>query len=108
MPQVRGLNLGLGVDVSFLGVCDASGIEAMLRRRTSAFYYVQLLPAATAIEVEDRARDFCGRVGEGARRDGVSVPGLLLRREMDFHTANVEAGFGCVKQTYTVVSDSQN
>jgi hypothetical protein len=33
VPQVRFWNLGLGVDVSFRGVGDAAGAEALLRQR---------------------------------------------------------------------------
>jgi hypothetical protein len=33
VPQVRFWNLGLGVDVSLRGDCDADGAEAPLRQR---------------------------------------------------------------------------
>jgi hypothetical protein len=70
------LNLGLGVDVSFGGVDDAGGIEALLRQRSSAFHNVQLLSAAAAVEVGTGTGLLRERVGEGTRGDGVSSAGL--------------------------------
>jgi hypothetical protein len=55
VPQVRFLNLGLGVDVSFRGVCHAGGTVALLRQGSSAFYYLQLLPAAAVAKDGARA-----------------------------------------------------
>jgi REP element-mobilizing transposase RayT len=66
------LNLGLGVDVSFGGVDDAGGIEALLRQRSSAFHNVQLLSAAAAVEVG---------TGTGRLRERVGK----VRGEMEFH-----------------------
>ena len=71
-PRFVVLNLGLGVDVSLPGVCDAGGTEALLRQRSLAFYYVQLLSAAAAVEDGARAGHLRERVGEGAQRDGIS------------------------------------
>ncbi len=51
--QVRCLNLGLEVDVSFRGIRHAGGTAALLRQRLLAFYYVQL--QSTAAVVEDGA-----------------------------------------------------
>ena len=76
MPQVRCWNLGLGVDVSFRGVGDAGGAEALLRQGGFAFYYVQLLSAAAAVEDGARTGHLRERVGKGARRDGVSSAGI--------------------------------
>src|SRR5580658_7325059 len=51
---------------SFRGVRDASRAEALLRQRPSAFYYLQLLSAATAVEDGARERCVLERVGERA------------------------------------------
>ena len=69
VAQVRFVNLGLGVDVPFGGVGDAVGVEALLRQRRFAFYYVQLLSAAAAVEDGARSGPLRERVGEGAERD---------------------------------------
>ncbi len=76
MPQVRCLNLGLGVDVSFRGVRDAGGIEALLWQGSLAFHHVQLLSAAAAVEDRARTGHFRERARESARRDGVPSAGL--------------------------------
>ena len=91
MPQVRCLNLGLVVDVSFRGVGYASGTEALLRQGSFAFHYVQLLSAAAAVEDGARAGRFRERAGESARRDGLSSPRLCgdagARASLDERTA---------------------
>ena len=76
MPQVRCGNLGPGADVSFRGISHADGTAALLRQRSFAFYYAQLLSAAAAVEDGARAGHFRERAGEIARRDGVSSPRL--------------------------------
>src|SRR2546427_6286227 len=74
VPQVRCLNLGLVVDVSFRGVGYAGGTEALLRQRSFAFYYVQLLSAAAAVEDGARRGGFREIAGANARRARLSSP----------------------------------
>jgi hypothetical protein len=57
----------LGLTFSFHGVCYAGGTAALLRQRSFAFYYLQLLPAAAAVEDGARAGHFRERTGESAR-----------------------------------------
>ncbi len=76
VPQVRFLNLGLGVDVAVRGVGDASGAQALLWQGRFAFCYVQLLSVAAAVGDRARAGYFRERAGESARRDEISFDWL--------------------------------
>lgn len=63
-------------DVFLHGVCDAGRTKTLLRERPSAFYDVQLLSAAAAFEDGACTRHLRARVGESARRNGVSSAGF--------------------------------
>ena len=63
MPQVRCLNLGLEVDVSFRGIRHAGGNAALLRQRLLAFYYVQLQSTAAVVEDGASAGTACSMRG---------------------------------------------
>ena len=58
--------------ISRFGVCDAGWAEALLRPRSFALHYLQLLSASAVVEDRTRARHLRGRVAESPRGDGVS------------------------------------
>src|SRR2546426_3729030 len=103
VPQVRCLNLGLVVDVSFRGVGYASGTEALLRQGSFAFHCVQLLSAAAAVEDGTRTGHSRERIGESTGRDGVSSARLCgnagARASLDERaaTGNAVDGFAQVE-----------
>jgi hypothetical protein len=85
VPQVRFLNLGLGVDVAVRGVGDASGAHAVLRQGRFAFRYVQLLSAAAAVEVGART---------GATLVGRSMGGSQIRQQDTGAARQAREAFG--------------
>lgn len=53
-----------------LGVCDADGIETLLRKRASPFHHVQLLSAIAFAEEHPLAGCFCAGTGKDSSADG--------------------------------------
>ena len=103
MPQVRCGNLGPGADVSFRGISHADGTAALLRQRSFAFYYAQLISAAAAVEDGTRTGHSRERIGESTGRDGVSSARLCgnagARASLDERaaTGNAVDGFAQVE-----------